>query len=271
MITIKKKTSNGNITITNFGKYYFTLNKLFDLQEDELKLFISKKSDAPEGNLRDFYQTQSNRSLITKITRFTFNIILWEVINGKSFYLPKTSKSKIFIGELNPYIAQKAFKAGRYGAMNLNKRNLKIPQIQIYFGEKNKFNCCIYANRDFYYNMAGRMRSNKKIGGKIPFRLEDIIHRIYDEFSYIEEKKIKLILDTFFRRLKIICKNCGSLLMKDNDFYVKVYYPMSVKNYIIFSKNKYNRIDKKLKEDKNKNFPKSRLCQNKNPEILLQN
>jgi len=256
VIQIIKYRGKQEIEMTKYGKYYFTVEELFDLTSDELSLFIQKKSDAPKCALRNIYQCQSNRSLISKIARYTLKTILWEIIKGKTFYFPNSNKSKIFIGAMNEQIASNKKKCGFYGMMNLYMSEGKIPQFQIYIGNRQQWNCCIYANREFFYEMASRLNETGKVGGKIPFRIEDIIGRVYDEFSLVDRSCVKLIIDTLMRRMKIICKGSGSLLLKDNMHYLKIYYPMSPTRYTRVSRNLKNRITKRLTIDKQKHFPK---------------
>jgi hypothetical protein len=247
---ISTMIGNKENILTNFGNNYLTIEDIFDLEGDELKHFIEKKDTAPEGNLRDFYQTQSNRGLISKIARHGIKIILWEVINGKSFYLPGSTESKIFVGRMNEDVAFKKIKAGLYGNLKLYMTDFKLPQIQMYIGEALKHNTCVYVNRDFYHRMSYLANEKGKIGGKIPMKLKHVLERLYDEFSYVRRDKIKLIMTTFFRRLRIISQMRGDLVMKDNDHFIKFYYPCSARRYSRHSAQIRNRVLKRLKLDK---------------------
>lgn len=256
MAIIKRKIKNTNITLTRYGKNFLSIEDIFDLETNELNLFLKKKKDAPLGNLRNIYHCQSNRGLISKIARETLMLILWKVITGKSFYFPNSQREKIFVGTLDKKTAAYKRSVGKYKSLNLYMTNFNIPVLQVYTVKNKKpKNTSIYVNNELNEEIKNRVNETGKVGGKIPIRIQDILPTIYDRFSYIEKESIKLICFTFLRRLKIICSYDCDLIIKDRINVIKFFYPRSANNYDKISEYRKNYVTSKLREDKFKNFP----------------
>jgi hypothetical protein len=256
MTVIKKTIGSKSVLISNYGKNFLSIEDIFDLESDELSLFLKKKKDAPVGNLREIYHTQSNRGLISKVAREMLFIVMWEILEGKSFYLPGSRQSKIFVSAMDQRISSLKRSFGKFKNMNLYMSDFKVPQIQLYTSEnKRKYNMCVYVNNYLYSIMHEKLNDTGKVGGKIPFRLSHILPHLYDMFSYIEKDSIKLICNTFFRRLKIISKYGCDLVIKDRHNIIKFFNPVSPTHYKEVSEIKKDFILIKLKQDKIKNFP----------------
>jgi len=256
MSVIKRKIGNKTITLSKYGKNFLSIEDIFDLESNELSLFLKKKKDAPIGNLRNIYHCQSNRGLISKIARETLTLILWKVITGKTFYFPNSQREKIFVGTLDSITASYQRQTGRYKNMNLFMTNFKIPNLQVYTAKNRKpKNTVIYVNNELKEEIINRVNETGKVCGKIPIRIQDILPTIYDRFSYIEQESVKLICLTFLRRLKIICTYDCDLVIKDRFNVIKFYYPRSMSKYEKVSEYRKDYVTIKLREDKFKYFP----------------
>jgi hypothetical protein len=266
---IKKKIVSGReLLLTRYGENQLSIEDLFDLNSEELKLFLKKKKDAPIGNLRDIYHCQSNRGLVSKIARETLLTVLWEVVCGKTFYFPGTTKEKIFVGVLDQKIAEHKRRLGKYQNLNLYMTDFRIPSLQVYSPpNKNKkfYNTSIYVNGDVREEITRRVNETGRVGGKIPVRLENILPIIYERFSYIQEEYIKLICITFFRRLRLVCIHDCDLIIRDRVNVIKFYYPRTAQKYTEVSKIRKEFVKNKLLEDKIKYFP----CQKQHQTVLM--
>jgi len=250
--TLTRNINGQDKVVALYNTNSCNISDIFDLESDELQYFIKKKSTAPVGYLRTFYQTQSNRGLISKIVRQALRLILWEVIQGKTFYLPNSTSTKIFVGAMPKKFARITRKRGNYKGMKLYMSDFAIPQIQMYLsGSSAQYNPVIFANKDFIYEMHRLLNDNGKVGGKIPLRITYVLKRLYDDFSYVERRCIKLIIYTFFRRMLIVAKSGGDLIVKDNDYFIKFYYPKTI--------NQYNRTSAGTKRRALKNLAKDKL------------
>jgi hypothetical protein len=263
---VHKIIAGKKVSVSEYGKNYLTIEDVFDLDSKELSLFLRKKKDAPLGNLRDIYHTQSNRGLISKIARETLLIILWEILEGKSFYLPGSNVEKIFVSSMYQPAANSKRSCGKYKDMNLYMTDFKIPQIQLYTSNnKRKHNMCVYVNNHLYEKIVTSINDKGRVGGKIPFRLRHILPHVYDMFSYIEKDSIKLICSTFFRRLRIISKYGCDLVIKDRHNIIRFFNPLPITVYDEKSLCKKEFVSIKLKQDKIEKFP----CHNQQQIDLL--
>jgi len=257
---VERIIKGNKILITNYGRNYLTTNDIFDLEAYELPLFLKKKKDAPVGNLREIYHSQSNRGLISKIAREMLMLILWEVVEGKTFYLPNSSKEKIFVSAMTDSRANSKRRSGKFEDMNLYMTDFRIPEIQLFTTQNKRFyNMSLFVNNDLAEKITSQVNETGKVGGKIPFRLRHILPHLYDTFSYIEKDCIKLICETFFRRLRIISRFGCDLVIKDRHNMVRFFNPLSIERYEAVSYFTKEFVSIKLRQDKIKNFP----CQNK--------
>jgi hypothetical protein len=257
---VERIIKGNKILITNYGRNYLTTNDIFDLEAEELSMFLRKKKDAPVGNLREIYHSQSNRGLISKIAREMLMLILHEVIDGKTFYLPNSSKEKIFVAVMANSRANFKRSIGRYSDMNLFMTDFKIPELQLFTTQNKRFyNMSLFVNNELAEKITQKVNDNGKVGGKIPIRMRHILPYLYDTFSYIEKDCIKLICNTFFRRLRIISRFGCDLIIKDRHNMVRFFNPVSAEKYDLISYHKKEFVSIKLRQDKIKNFP----CQNK--------
>lgn len=256
MTVVKKSIGNNDITLSKYGRNYLTSEDIFDLETHEIIDFLRKKKDAPSGNLRNIYHCQSNRALISKIARETILQILWEVINGKTFYLPGSQNEKIFVGVMDTQASQYKRKIGKYKDLNLYMTGFRVPALQVFTTNNNREkNTSVFVNGDIYEELCRKVNDTGKVGGKIPIELREILPTIYERFSYIEPECIKLICKTFFRRLKIICVHDCDLVIKDRHTVIKFFYPRSVRNYEKVSEYRKDFVTAKLRQDKFKYFP----------------
>lgn len=263
MSVIKKTIGSHEVTLSRYGKNFLSIEDIFDLESHELILFLKKKKDAPLGNLREIYHTQSNRGLISKVAREMLSMVMWEILSGKSFYLPNSKTEKIFVSVLDPHVAAIKREYNKFSSLNLYMSDFKIPQLQLYTCRNKRYsNMCIYVNNDLQQKMTDELNAKGKVGGKIPFRLSHILPYLYEMFSYIEQDSIKLICSTFFRRLKIIARIGCDLVIKDRYNIIRFFNPVSTQKYSEQSEFKKNSALIKLKHDKFDNFP----CHN-NPQI----
>lgn len=253
-------------TSKNFSKNFISIEDIFDLETHELSLFLRKKDDAPIGNLREIYHTQSNRGLISKIARELITIILWEVIEGKTFYFPGTRKAKIFVSAMGDGITKVLREKGRFQDLDFYMTDFRIPQLQLYTPINQRgTNMCVYVNNDLHKRIIELANTTGRVGGKIPFKLPHILPHLYKMFSYIEKDCIKLICKTFLRRLRVISHFGCDLLVKDRHNVIRFFNGVSAKYYYQNAYFKKEFVMIKLRQDKLKYFP----CLNKQQTVLM--
>jgi hypothetical protein len=191
------------------------------------KKFLTKKKNAPDGKLRDLYNTQCNSSLTRKIFNYTVKIILWEIAAGNcSFVWPNNSGSRIFMGWLNDKVVQDKSKAGRLTYVDLLQSNYRVPYITMSFTKStNKKDIKVYAPREIYNAAIAHVNSGQEFSNR-PREINYFLPYVYDKFNYIEEQGIKqLVLDAFSKMLWHL-KQGEEVRILDNTGEIRFFRPL---------------------------------------------
>ena len=160
-----------------------------DDREIASKLIIKKDSNR-DGRPKIWYVVESNSALVRKIFRHCIKNIIDEIISGGcKFTMPYISSGEIYMGHIEQHAVIDRCQNG-INNFDLLATGRKMPELR-YKVSKNlkKKQLRVYVSRDKYDNLVDRANTGKVFSQR-PRGLEYFLPKIYEEFSYLNEKEI---------------------------------------------------------------------------------
>jgi len=219
------------------------------------KRSLQRSKSAPEGRLRDFYNSKCNSSLIRKIFTFTLKCILWEVAAGNcSFSWPNKSTAKIFVGTLNDSIVRSKAKFGKLNYIDLTRTDYTVPYLTMSFPKyTKKADIKVYVNKEIFNTMIAQANTGKGFS-KRPRQLDYFLPYIYEEFSYISESSIRNLITECFSKLLFTLKQGEEVRILDNTGEIRFFRALGNLHDEVMTKVVKRRMEKEHKEKYEKFF-----------------
>ena len=210
-----------------------TLKDVIPTDRAFTKQFLVRKDDAPAGRLRDFYGCKDNGALVRKIFSTCFKVILYEVAAGNcQFIVPNRGPSnpRIYIDFLKDSEIRGKRKSHKLKKFDLLQTDYKVPYIHYSFSPTTtRSPLRIYLNKELYEVLVNTANSGKTFS-KLPRKLDYFLPYIYEEFSYIQEDKLRLLLNTCFRLLQKRLRFGEEVRFIDRDGEVRIFRNLGPKH-----------------------------------------
>jgi hypothetical protein len=216
----KKKVADYDTTLM------LTLNDILPTGREFTKKYLVRKKDAPTGRLRDLYHTKDNGALVRKIFSKCLKVILYEIAAGNcQFIVPNQgpSKPRIYVGYLKQTEVKGKRKSHRLQKFDMLQTDYKIPYIHYSMSPTTlRKPLRIYLNKELYNVLINTANSGKKFS-VVPRDLEYFLPYVYQEFSYIQENKLRLLLNVCFRLVQKSIRFGEEVRMIDGDGEVRIF------------------------------------------------
>jgi hypothetical protein len=215
--------------------------------------YLEKKSNAPKGKLQHLYHTQSNSSLVRKIFVTYMKAVLMEVVMGQGkFVIPNTSvnKPEIYMGWIDDKAAKGFRKSYKYQKFDLMQTDYKIPMVK-YKIKDSKQDLGVYVNKQIFAKLLKRSNSGKGFS-KLPREIEYFLPVVYEEFSYINERKLQSLIRHCLRRLHYHLRRGEEVRILDGDGEIRFYRPLGRKHDEIMR----SVVRKRMARDRNRKYGK---------------
>ena len=226
-----KYNSKGNrVKIAEFDtSLMLTLKDVLPNDPKIAKKYLVKKADAPEGKLRDFYNTKDNSGLVRKIFSTLMKSILIEMAVGQcQFIWPKQGKSsaRMYVGKLDDKVLRAKRKLKKLRHYNLTQTGYEVPYIKYSFSDFSKRqHLMVYLNKSIYKELVEYANTGGHFS-KLPRELDYFLPVVYEEFSYIKEAKLKSLMRYCFLRLQWHLKRGEEVRFLDGDGEIRFFRPL---------------------------------------------
>lgn len=215
------------------------------------RLYLKKKKDAPEGKLRDFYNTKDNSGLVRKIFTTFLKAVLIEIAVGRcKFIIPSKGRGNpsIYMGYMKDAAVKYKRKTKRLQQFDLLQTDYKVPYLKYKFSEFSQRKPLeIYVNKNIYNKIIEYANSGANFSQR-PRDIEYFLPYIYEEFSYIEERNLKLLLKDCFKKLQWHLRRGEEVRCIDGEGEIRFFRPLGVRHDKIMKKV----VKKRLTRERNK-------------------
>jgi hypothetical protein len=201
---------------------------IFPSNQELAARYIVKKDKKQRGKPSKWYGVEDNSSLVRKIFRHCIKNIIDEVISGNcKFMMPGNSTASIYMGSLNKEDTIYSITHGesmRY--FDHIATNKVIPVLKYKKSKNNRgTDLKIYVSKDKFTKIVGRANEGKKFSQR-PRELDYFLPKLYEEFSYINEKKIKSIVVHCLRKMSSYLRKGEEMRFIDKEGEIRIYRPL---------------------------------------------
>lgn len=216
-----------------------------------INTLLVRKSSAPKGKLRDFYNTKDNLGLVRKVFREALKIIITEISEGGgSFIVPSKGNTNptMYIGELDDRAARGKLGNNQLTSIDISKAKFKVPLVKYKFSDNStRQHLGVYINKKLYKKLIDRANTGKGYS-KIPRKLNYFLPSIYALFPYIREDSIKRIIKHVFYRIQWHLRRGEEIRIIDREGEIRFFRPLGKYHDSVMKKVVKNRISRERKE-----------------------